>query len=61
MCASIWLLVHSLIPVQAGGIPKDETLRFPANRHMKVVRLTDIRTGRFYPKEIFIVLISVRG
>ena len=34
--------------------------RFEDNRHMKVVRLSDLRTVRLYLQEIFLILISVK-
>ena len=46
-------------PRQALRVQEVEATRFQENRHMKMVRLSALPTGRLYPHETFLVLISV--
>ena len=47
-------------PGQALRVPEFEAPRFQDNRHMKVVSLSTLGTGRLYPTRNILVLISVR-
>jgi hypothetical protein len=57
----IYLVSEKKCHYRPWGFQEFEASRFQDNRHMKVVELSTLRTGLFYPQEIFLVLISVRG
>jgi hypothetical protein len=45
---------------RAWGLHEVEATTFQDNRHLKVLRLSALRTGHLYPQGIFLIVISVR-
>jgi hypothetical protein len=62
---SVFQSVYKSLPVQTWTGPEgSRRLRLPGfsdSRHIKVRRLSTLRTGRFYPQGRFLILISVQG
>jgi len=57
----MYIIYHKHIDKKFPGLQEFEAPRFQNSRYMKVVMLSAVHTGRLYPKDIILALISVMG